>query len=143
MPMIPKLREQRPNRPPTPAWVKFALLLVVVFGLLVSGWLRRKERDDVRLVAEEVTDYTSAYADVYFTVQNGSSLAYEDLPVMIRLYADGPDGTQEIASKLIAIDVEPGASVRLGRRLEQLARPIAPDEAPMATVQIHQHDSWF
>ncbi|MCD4828450.1 MAG: hypothetical protein K8R90_03350 [Candidatus Cloacimonetes bacterium] len=143
MPVIPAICSKRRARLSAPAWVKLALLLLVVFGLMFSGWLRKKERSDVRLVADEVTDFTSVYADVYFLVENTSSLPYEDLPVMIRLYAEGPDGSFEVASMLVAIDVAPHSSERMGRRLERFTRMLAEGERPFATVEIHQHDTWF
>lgn len=135
-------RRKGAQRPPTPAWIKLALLLLVVFGIVFSNWLRKKERSDVRLVAEEVVDYTSAYIDVYFLVNNTSSIDYTDLPVMIRVYASDAMN-DEVTSLLTTIDVKAGESVRMGRRLDKLARPLADDERPFAVVEIHQHDTIF
>ncbi|GEM_PF-1435242 len=135
--------EHTRQRPSIPLWVKFALMLLVVFGLVVSGWLSRKERADVRLVAEPVIDFTSLYADVYFTVENRSAVVYTDLPVMIKLYADTEAGALQIGSLLTTIDVAARSNGRMLRRLEKLDRPIVEGEALFATVELHQHKGLF
>lgn len=105
---------------PIPHWIKFVLLIMVVFGISLRNCWKKSNPSSVLISDIQVTAFTISTIDVKFTVENPHNIALQKAILIKALDNSG----SELASKLTAIEFPPESKKRYLKVLTQLQKPL-------------------
>ena len=88
---------------PISTTIKFALLILAIFGIYVRGCYIKNQKKIITFSDVKVTEFTRASIDVEFNVTNHSSVDYNK-PIFIKILNKKGE---EIASKITKIYISP------------------------------------
>jgi hypothetical protein len=108
------------KRRPIPNWIKFLLLIMVIFGVGLRNCWKKSNPSSVMISDVQVTEYTISTIDVKFTVENQNKV---DLKKSILIKVMHRSGI-ELASKLTTIEFPAQSKKRYLKVLTKLVKPV-------------------
>jgi hypothetical protein len=128
-------RMEFPRKYNIPNWLKFAVLVMVVMGIMIYNCSQDKLAREIQISDVRITEFSRVHVEVHYSIYNATS-SDRDIWLLLKVY----DNRNEVlGSTLYMVNLKAGTRKTMLKIIDKLTRPLDKEEKPAgATLEVYK-----